>query len=106
MAIEFTGDSLTSEKRLSPALRTTTDFANDNTRTVVEQLQDDCIILRGADIVAFLDQQMGAKRKAIVDIIGYEDINKFRDAIQGTLDALRREHAYTGAKYNTDTLGG
>ncbi|MEE4013433.1 AAA family ATPase [Roseibium sp. FZY0029] len=106
VAVEFIGDSLTGVKRLSSALRTSTDLANDNTRAVVEGLQDDRIILRHADIVAFLDQQKGAKRKAIADIIGYEEINKFRDAIQGTLNALKREPAYTGAKSHSVTLEG
>lgn len=106
VAVEFVGESLTGEKRLSSALKTSTELANDNTRTVVEGLQDDRIILRHADIFAFLDQQKGAKRKAIADIIGYEEINKFRDAIQGTLNALKREPAYTGAKNNSETLGG
>jgi hypothetical protein len=106
VAVEFIGDSLTGEKRLSSALKTSTDLANDNTRSVVEGLQDDRIILRHADIVAFLDQQKGAKRKAIADIIGYEEINIFRDAIQGTLNALKREPAYTGAKTNAETLAG
>jgi ABC-type cobalamin/Fe3+-siderophores transport system ATPase subunit len=106
VAVEFIGDCLTGSKRLSSTLKTSTDFANDNTRSVVEGLLDDRIILRHADIVAFLDQQKGAKRKAIADIIGYEEINKFRDAIQGTLNALKREPAYTGAKNNAETLGG
>ncbi len=106
VTIEFTGDRLTGEKRLSPALKTITDFATDDVRTVVEGLQDDRVILRHADIVAFLDQQKGAKRKAIADIIGYEEINKFRDAIKSTLNALKREPVYTGAKNNSDNLGG
>ncbi|EAQ13594.1 AAA family ATPase [Maritimibacter alkaliphilus] len=106
VAVEFIGDNLTGEKRLSSALKTNTDLANDNTRALVEGLQHDRIILRHADIVAFLDQQKGAKRKAIADIIGYEEINKFRDAIQGTLNALKREPAYTGAKTNAETLAG
>lgn len=106
VSVEFIGESLTGVKRLSSALRTSTDLANDNTRAVVEGLQDDRIILRHADIVAFLDQQKGAKRKAIADIIGYEEINKFRDAIQSTLNALKREPAYTGAKSHSVTLEG
>jgi len=106
VAVEFIGDSLAGEKRLSSALKTSTDLANDNTRSIVEALQDDRIILRQADIVAFLDQQKGAKRKAIADIIGYEEINKFRDAIQGTLNGLKRESAYTGAKSHSVTLEG
>lgn len=106
VAVEFIGDSLTGEKRLSSDLKTSTDLANDNTRVVVEGLQDDRIILRHADIVAFLDQQKGAKRKAIADIIGYEEINKFRDAIQGTLNALKREPEYTGAKTYAETRAG
>ncbi|MBM2294000.1 AAA family ATPase [Sulfitobacter pseudonitzschiae] len=106
VAVEFSGDGLAGEKRLSSALKTSTDLANDNTRSVVEGLQDDRIILRHADIIAFLDQQKGAKRKAIADIIGYEEINKFRDTIQGTLNALKRESAYTGAKSHSVTLEG
>lgn len=106
VAVEFIGDSLIGEKRLSSDLKTSTDLANDDTRAVVEGLQDDRIILRHADIVAFLDQQKGAKRKAIADIIGYEEINKFRDVIQGTLNALKREPAYAGAKTNADTCAG
>jgi recombinational DNA repair ATPase RecF len=106
VTVEFNGDSLTGEKRLSSALKTSTDLANDNTRAVVKGLQDDRIILRHADIVGFLDQQKGAKRKAIADIIGYEEINKFRDAIQGTLNALKRESAYTSAKTSAETLAG
>jgi recombinational DNA repair ATPase RecF len=106
VAVQFTGDGLTGEKRLSSALKTTIDLGSGNTRSVVEGLQDDRIILRHSDIVAFLDQQKGAKRKAIADIIGYEEINKFRDAIQGTLNALKREPAYNGAKANAETLAG
>lgn len=106
VAVEFIGDNLAGEKRLSSALKTSTDLANDHTRSVVEGLRDDRIILRHADIIAFLEQQKGAKRKAIADIIGYEEINKFRDAIQGTLNALKREPAYTGAKSHSVTLEG
>ncbi len=104
--VEFAGDSLSGAKHLSSALKTSTDFANDSARSIVEGLQEDRIILRHADIVGFLDQQKGAKRKAIADIIGYEEINKFREAIQGTLNALKREPAYTGAKSNAETLEG
>lgn len=106
VTLEFIGDSLKGEKRLSSALKTSIDLSNDNTRAIVEGLKGDRIILRHADIVAFLDQQKGAKRKAIADIIGYEEINKFRDAIQGTLNALKRESAFTGAKTNAETLAG
>ncbi len=104
--LKFDGLDRNGTKSLSAALKTTTSFANENTRDLVDALKDDRIILRHADIVKFLDERKGNKRKAIADIIGYEDITQFRDVIQQTLNALKKEGAYTGAKQQSETLQG
>lgn len=100
----FDGQDQGGAKSLSANLKTTTIFKNDNTRDLVETLKDDRIILRHADIVKFLDETKGNKRKAIADIIGYEEITQFRDVIQKTYNAIRKDGAYTGAKHQSDSL--
>lgn len=104
--LRFDGQDNHGAKSLSADLKTTTSFANDNTRALVDALKDERIILRHADIVKFLDERKGNKRKAIADIIGYEDITQFRDVLQQTNNALKKEDAYTGAKSVSETLLG
>ncbi|MCY6380234.1 AAA family ATPase [Hoeflea prorocentri] len=104
--VRFDGQNRNGTKSLSAELKTTTSFANDDTGDLVEALKGDRIILRHADIVKFLDERKGNKRKAIADIIGYEEITQFRDVIQQTNNTLKKEGAYTGAKQQSETLQG
>ena len=102
--LRFDGQDNHGAKSLSADLKTSTNFANDNTRALVDALKEERIILRHADIVKFLDERKGNKRKAIADIIGYEEITQFRDVLQQSNNALKKEGAYTGAKSFSETL--
>jgi recombinational DNA repair ATPase RecF len=102
--LRFDGMDSHGVKSLSADLKTSTSFANDDARALVEALQDERIILRHADIVKFLDERKGNKRKAIADIIGYEEITQFRDIIQQTNNALKKDGAYTSVKQLSETL--
>lgn len=104
--LRFDGQNNHGAKSLSADLKTSTKFANENARALVDALKDERIILRHADIVKFLDERKGNKRKAIADIIGYEEITQFRDVIQQTNTALKKEGAYAGAKSQSETLQG
>lgn len=106
VAVQFDSADRNGTKSLSAKLKTTESFANGDMKGLVENLKSDAIILRHADIVKFLDERKGNKRKAIADIIGYEEITQFRDVIQQTNNALKKEGAYTGAKQNSETLQG
>ncbi|CAN1724750.1 AAA family ATPase [Hyphomicrobium sp. 1Nfss2.1] len=102
--LRFDGQDNYGAKSLSADLKTSTGFANDKARVLVDAIKDDRIILRHADIVKFLDEQKGKKRKAIADIIGYEEITQFRDVLQQTGNALKKDGPYAGAKSLSETL--
>lgn len=104
VTVRFGGKDQEGSKSLSAELKTVTTFADDDTRELVNNLKDDRIILRHADIVKFLDESKGKKREAIARIIGYEEITDFRSAIQQTRNALQKESAYTSAKQHSEHL--
>lgn len=104
--LKFDGQGSHGAKSLTADLKTSTTFNNDSTRALVDALKEDRIILRHADIVKFLDERKGNKRKAIADIIGYEEITQFRDVIQQTNNALKKEGAFIGAKQQSESLQG
>ena len=104
--VRFDGKYQHGGKSMTAELKTTTSFANNNTRELVEALRGDRIILRHADIVKFLDETKGNKRAAISKIIGYDEITRFRTAIQQTRNTLQKDRKYTGAKQQSEILQG
>lgn len=102
--VRFDGKDREGKKVLPPNRNTSKKHVNESTRTLVSTLQEDRLILRHSDIAQFIEKTKGQKREAIAEIIGYEEITQFRMAIQQTLNALRKEGAYTGAKQQAEKL--
>lgn len=104
--VSFEGKDRAGTKTLTPKLKSNTAYNSPEVGPLIERLQGDRIILRHAQIVEFLNDKKGEKRKVIASIIGYEEITKFRDVIQQTRNALQKEDEYTGAKQQSNRLQG
>ncbi|MCR9135725.1 MAG: hypothetical protein NXI27_07015 [Alphaproteobacteria bacterium] len=104
--VQFDGKDNHGAKSLSADLKTSTSFPDPSVGTLVDELKDDRMILRHADIVNFLDKAKGKKREEVARIIGFDDITKFRDVILQARNALQKDPEYLGAKQQAETLQG
>ncbi|MBK5924777.1 hypothetical protein CCR90_13565 [Rhodovulum sulfidophilum] len=102
--VAFDGADQNGSKSLSVNLKTSTVYGHPNVPALLDDLKSDRIILRYADIVAFLDESKGRKREAVASIIGFDEITQFRSAIQQSRNALQKDGDYNSAKRHSDTL--
>ena len=90
-------------KTLRTDLTTTTVCKTKIVKPYVEQARSERLILRAADMTSFVNKTKAEKRQEVANIVGYDDVLAFRNTIQSTLNALRKEEAYTTAKSLADT---
>jgi hypothetical protein len=100
--IEFSDTGLNGTRTLGPDLSATTSNTSEGFRSFLEGVKAERIFLRHAQITKFIDETKSEKKEEIAAIIGYEDILSFRDAIQSTYNALRRDATYLTAKQKTE----
>ncbi|MEZ4489428.1 MAG: hypothetical protein R3F51_17720 [Cyanobacteriota/Melainabacteria group bacterium] len=63
----------------------------------IDQAAKERILLRHADVAAFVTATKSEKRQEIEKIVGYDDVRKFRDAIRGTKTKLEKDPDYLAA---------
>jgi recombinational DNA repair ATPase RecF len=64
--------------------------------------ENERLILRNQELTSFVSMRKGDKRKYVADIIGYDDVIRFRDSIQQTLNAIKNTPDYVAAKKTID----
>lgn len=98
--IEFSRPELSGAKTLSSALTTKESNQSEAFRMYVARSADERLVLRTAYLGEFINKRKGEKRKEVADIIGYEELVRFRDLLVSTANALERDADYINAKRN------
>jgi DNA repair exonuclease SbcCD ATPase subunit len=99
VSVRFSDPSLDGSKQLSAKLNVSVGAQTKNAEAFLQNIQDERVFLRHAQITKFIGETKSKKRHEIASIIGYEEIVSFRDVIQSAVTALRKDSDYAAAKH-------
>lgn len=72
----------------------------------ISESQGERLVLRHADLQAFILKPKGEKKKFIADIIGYDAVIDFRDVLVSTLSRLEKDPEFASAKRDLERKRG
>ncbi|MDV2495721.1 MAG: hypothetical protein RX316_05855 [bacterium] len=102
----FSKPDLNNTKILTPTLKVSSSNSSDLFKAYIEQSKKERLFFRNRDLVEFIFIPKGKKRQKIAEIIGYEEITKFRDLIVKTYNSLTRDGTYRGLTSTIDAARG
>lgn len=101
--VEFDSGTKKATRSLSATSKTTIDNKAANFQALLKSLGPERFILRHAQVTKFVAKTKSEKKAELAEIIGYEAITNFRDVVQSSLNALRKDASYVGARHMADS---
>jgi recombinational DNA repair ATPase RecF len=99
VSVKFIDPKHDGTKSLSSQLKATPTNRSLETADFLASLEGERIFLRHAQITKFVAETKSKKRQQIAAIIGYEEIVRFRDTIQASVNSLKKDGGYSAAKH-------
>ena len=98
VSIDFDAGPPVTKKVLNSKLASTFEPKTKDLTDYLAQASSERLILRNHELTQFVAMRKGEKRRHVANIIGYDVVTSFRDAIQQTLNALKISADYVAAK--------
>ena len=95
--VTFNDDTLSGKKTLSSNASVSTSNASQAFKKHIESVKSgqERVVLRHADLLRFLVSTKGQKREELARIIGYQELESFRDVVRHSQTKLENDHGGT-----------